>query len=68
MVTRCHGGEPNRYWFDKRISASELRGCVSLDPTCEHIILVRGAKRPQYTILDAKKYAKSVAIQQEQVN
>lgn len=52
----CHGGEPTRYWFDKRISASELRGCVKLDPTCEHIVLVRGAKRPQYTILDANKY------------
>ena len=68
QVTNCHGGEPTRYWFDKRISASELRGCVSLDPTCEHIVLVRGAKRPQYTIIAAAKYAKSVAIQQEQVN
>jgi len=56
QVLTCHGGEPNRYWFDKRITASELRGCVQLDPTCEHIILVRGGKRPQYTILDANKY------------
>jgi hypothetical protein len=61
QVTNCHGGEPTRYWFDKRISASELRGCVQLDPTCEHIVLVRGGKRPQYTILDANKYRNLVA-------
>jgi hypothetical protein len=61
QVTNCHGGEPNRYWFDKRICASELRGCVQLDPTCEHIVLVRGGKRPQYTILDANKYRTLVA-------
>ena len=56
MVITCHGGEPNRYWFDKRISASELRGSIQLHPDAEHIVLVRGGKRPQYTILDAKKY------------
>lgn len=61
QVIRCHGGEPNRYWFDKRITASELRGCIQLDPEAEHIILRRGNKRPQYTILDAKKYRTLVA-------
>lgn len=53
----CHGGESNRYWFDKRINASELRGMMKVNPKAEYFVFRRGAKRPQYTIIAAAKYA-----------
>jgi hypothetical protein len=53
----CHGGETSRYWFDKRICASELRGMMKGNPKTEYFVFRRGAKRPQYTIIAAAKYA-----------
>jgi hypothetical protein len=56
----CHGGEPNRYWFDKRIVASELRGMLKGDPEIEYFVFRCGAKRSKWTIVDAKRFANTV--------
>jgi hypothetical protein len=57
----CVAGEKNRYWFDGRITASELRGIKSQLPDTEYFVLRCGGKRPKWTIIPAKKYAAPVA-------
>ena len=51
----CVAGEKNRYWFDGRITASELRGIKSQSPKIEYFVLRCGGKRPKWTIIPANK-------------
>jgi len=64
----CDGGESSRYWLDKRMSASEYYCMLKANPDVDYFVFRCGNKRPRYIIVEANKYAKSVAIRQEQVN
>jgi hypothetical protein len=52
----CVAGEPTRYWFDNRITASELRGIKAQLPETQYFVLRCGNKRPRWTIIRADKY------------
>lgn len=52
----CHGGEKSRYWFNKRIVASELQGIVKIFPKTEYFVFRCGSKNPRYTIIPANKF------------
>ena len=53
----CEGGEPSRYWLDKRMSASEYAAILKGNPDVDYFVFRCGNKRPRYIIVEASKYA-----------
>lgn len=53
----CDGGEPSRYWLDKRMIASEYASILKGNPDVDYFVFRCGNKRPRYIIIEASKYA-----------